>query len=420
MSASITRVHAREVLDSRGNPTVEVEIHCEGGATVWAIVPSGASTGTHEAIELRDDDPRRYRGKGVRKAVSHVREVLGPAILGMDVAEQSAIDEKLCLLDGTPNKSRLGANAILGISLACAHAAAAHRRIPLWRYLHEMTGETSEPTLPTPMVNMISGGLHAGGNLDFQDFLLMPLQSRDYSESLEMIVAVYRTLGEELARQGFEGVLVGDEGGYGPRLRSHEQAIEILLSAIERVGLTPGKDAGIALDVAASHFHRDGKYHLSAEGGKVCSSDDMIELLRRWVDSYPVVSIEDALAENDWEGWRNLTQALGKRVQLVGDDLFATNPERLWRGIESQTANAVLVKMNQIGTLTETLLVVRLALSAGYRCVFSARSGETEDSTLADLAVGFGPGQIKIGSVARSERLAKYNRLARIEEELPG
>jgi enolase len=420
MSASITRVHAREVLDSRGNPTVEVDVHCDGGARGRGIVPSGASTGTHEAIELRDGDPQRYRGKGVRKAVNCVREVLGPAILGMDATQQSAIDEKLCDLDGTPNKSRLGANAILGVSLACAHAAAACRRMPLWRYLREMAGEPSKATLPTPMVNMISGGLHAGGNLDFQDFLLMPLWSRGYSESLEMIVAVYRTLGEELARRGFEGVLVGDEGGYGPRLQSHQQAVEILLSAIDKAGLAPGKDAGIALDVAASHFHRDGKYHLRAEGGKVHSSDDMIELLRRWLDAYPVVSIEDALAENDWEGWRNLTAALGNRVQLVGDDLFATNPERLRRGIDTQIANAVLVKMNQIGTLTETLEVVRLARSAGYRCVFSARSGETEDSTLADLSVGMGPGQIKIGSVARSERLAKYNQLVRIEEELQG
>jgi enolase len=411
---TITRIHAREVLDSRGNPTVEVEVHCAGGSFGRAIVPSGASTGKHEAVELRDGDPARYGGKGVRRAVANVREVLAPLLHGLDVTEQTRIDRLLCETDGTPNKSRLGANALLGVSLACAHAAAVSRGQPLWRYLDA----EGVARMPLPMVNLVSGGLHAGGNLELQDFLFMPIAARSYSESLEMTVAVYRTLGRVLARHGFEGVLVGDEGGFGPRLESNDQAIEMILQGIDEAGLKPGKQAGIALDVASTHFYQDGRYQLRIDGGRTLDADGMIGLLERWVRQYPILSIEDGLAEDDWDGWRKLTAALGGRVQLIGDDLFVTNPERLRRGIAERVANCVLVKVNQIGTLTETLDVVRLARSAGYRAVISARSGETEDSTLADLAVATGAGQIKIGSVARSERLAKYNQLLRVEEEM--
>jgi enolase len=413
---AITRVHAREVLDSRGNPTVEAEVSCAGGAFGRAIVPSGASTGRHEAVELRDGDPARHGGKGVRLAVANVRQVLGPALLGRPATEQAAIDQTMCELDGTPNKSRLGANAILGVSLACAHAAAASRGLPLWRYLDS----EGRAELPLPMVNMISGGLHAGGNLDLQDFLLMPVGARSYSEALEMTGAVYRALGVVLREHGFEGVLVGDEGGFGPRLQSNEQAIEMVLEGIGRAGLAAGRQAGLALDVASTHFYQPdtGRYHLRADGGRSLDAGGMIDLLRRWVDAYPIFSIEDGLAEDDWDGWRELTAVLGRRVQLIGDDLFTTSPKRLRRGIAEGSANAVLVKVNQVGTLTEALEVVRLAREAGSRAVISARSGETEDATLADLAVASGAGQIKIGSVARSERLAKYNQLLRIEEEM--
>jgi enolase len=416
MCAAITRVHAREVLDSRGNPTVEAEVHCAGGARGRAIVPSGASTGRHEAVELRDGDLLRHGGKGVRKAVANVREVIGPRLLGVPATEQGHIDRLLCELDGTADKSHLGANALLAVSLACAQAAAASLSRPLWAYLDTQ----GAARLPLPMVNLISGGLHAGGNLDLQDFLLLPIGARSFSEALEMTVAVYRTLGAALTRRGFEGVLVGDEGGFGPRLHTNEQAIEIVLDAVRAAGLEPGRDAAVALDVAASHFFRDDKYHLR-DGGRALERDEMVALLRRWVDAYPVLSIEDGVAEDDFEGWRLLTAALGGRVQLIGDDLFVTNPARLGLGIRTGMANAVLVKVNQIGTLTEALGVVDMARKAGYRAVVSARSGETEDTTLADLAVATGAGQIKIGSVARSERLAKYNQLLRIEEEMgPG
>jgi enolase len=411
---AVRRVHAREVLDSRGNPTVEVEVHCAGGARGRAIVPSGASTGRHEAVELRDGDPARYGGKGVRRAVANVREVIAPRLLGVPATEQEAIDRSLCELDGTPDKSRLGANALLGVSLACAHAAAAARGLPLWRYLDT----EGAACLPLPMVNLISGGLHAGGNLDLQDFLFLPVGARSYSEALEMTVAVYRALSAVLTRHGFEGVLVGDEGGFGPRLRGNEQAVEMILEAFRAAGLEAGKQAALALDVAATHFYGDGAYHLRADGGAALSAEGMVERLRRWADAYPILSIEDGLAEDDWDGWRRLTEELSGRVQLIGDDLFVTNPERLRRGIAAGVANAVLVKVNQVGTLTEALRVVRLAREAGYRAVVSARSGETEDSTLADLAVASGAGQIKVGSVARSERLAKYNQLLRIEEEM--
>jgi enolase len=413
-SETIARVQAREVLDSRGNPTVEVEVTCHGGACGRAIVPSGASTGRHEARELRDGDPRRFGGKGVRQAAANVREHLQPALLGLPVADQPRIDQTLCRLDGTPDKSRLGANAILGVSLACAHAAAAVRQVPLWRSL-DTDGRAA---LPMPMVNLISGGLHAGGNLDFQDFLLIPVGARSYSEALAMTVNIYRALGQALTLRGYDGVLVGDEGGYGPRLRSNQEAVEIILDAVARAGYAPGKDAALALDVAATHFFRDGCYHLRSSGSARLTVGQMTDLLTKWALDYPIVSIEDGLAEDDWTGWQGLTAALGSKIQLIGDDLFVTNPDRLRRGIAEKVGNSVLVKLNQIGTLTETREVIALARSAGYRPVISARSGETEDTTIADLAVATGAGQIKIGSVVRSERLAKYNQLLRIEEEL--
>ena len=411
---TITAVQAREVLDSRGQPTVEVDVTCSGGARGRAIVPSGASTGRHEAVELRDGDIRRYAGRGVRQAVANVLAEIGPKIIGMPAGEQEIIDRLMIALDGTPNKSRLGANAILGVSLACTHAAATARGIPLWQYL---AGE-STPVLPLPMVNLISGGMHAGGNLDFQDFLFLPISARTFSEALEMTVAVYRALGLVLRRHGFEGVLVGDEGGYGPRLESNQRALEMILAAVREVGFAPGKQAAIALDVASTHFFCEGKYELRQDGGEILAAEDMAGRLLELTKAYPILSIEDGLSEDDWAGWKILTAILGDRVQLIGDDLFVTNPERLKRGIAEGVANSVLVKVNQIGTLTETLEVLRIAREAGYRPVISARSGETEDSTIADLAVATAAGQIKIGSVARSERLAKYNQLLRIEEQM--
>jgi enolase len=413
-AATIDRIHAREVLDSRGNPTVEVEVFCRNGAWGRALVPAGASTGRHEARELRDADASRFAGKGVRRAIANVHDVIAPYVVGFPVTDQRGIDRKLCALDGTPDKSRLGANAILGVSLACAHAAAAVRGLPLWRHLDP--GGRSR--LPLPMVNLISGGLHAGGNLDFQDFLLLPVGARSYSEALQMAVAVYRALAETLTQHGFEGALVGDEGGFGPKLRSNEQAVELILEAIAAAGCTPSQDAALALDVASSHFYRDGLYHLRAEGGTALTAGQLADLFVRWVKAYPILSIEDGMAEDDWEGWRHLTALVGRQVQLIGDDLFVTHAERLRRGISSGFANSILVKLNQVGTLTETLAVIDLARSAGYRPVISARSGETEDTTIADLAVATGAGQIKIGSVARGERLAKYNQLLRIEEAL--
>jgi enolase 1/2/3 len=410
----ITQIHAREVLDSRGNPTVEVEVRCQGGVFGRAIVPSGASTGRHEAHELRDGDLKRYGGKGVRQAVANVHQEIAQALQGLPVTDQALVDRTLIELDGTRDKSRLGANAILGVSLACAHAGAAARDLPLWRYLDT----EGNARMPLPMVNLISGGLHAGGNLDFQDFLLLPIGARSFSEALEMTVAVYRALSGVLTRHGLEGVLVGDEGGFGPRLPGNEQAVEMVLEAIQRAGLKAGQDAALALDVASTHFYRAGFYHLADTGGTPLPAELMVELLTRWAEDYPILSIEDGMAEDDWAGWRTLTEALGKKVQLIGDDLFVTSPERLRRGIAEGVANSVLVKVNQVGTLTETLEVVRLAREAGYRPVISARSGETEDTTIADLAVATGAGQIKIGSVARGERLAKYNQLLRIEEDL--
>ena len=383
-----------------------------------AMVPAGASTGRHEAVELRDGDLTRFDGKGVRRAVVNVREQIAPHLLGMSAADQSQIDRTLCELDGTPNKARLGANAILGVSLACAHAAAAARKLPLWRYLAASGGrQPPDVKLPLPMVNLISGGLHAGGNLDFQDFLLLPIGATSFSEALAMTAKIYRTL-SATCRHGFEGMLVGDEGGFGPRLHDNEQAIHMILEAINQAGYTPGARRPLRVDVASTQFYCEGSYHFRATAQRSLSADALLDLLEKWVDTYPILSIEDGMAEDDWEGWRKLTARFGKRIQLIGDDLFVTNPERLRRGIEAGIANSVLIKVNQIGTLTETLDVITLAKAAGYRPVISARSGETEDSTIADLAVATGAGQIKIGSVARSERLAKYNQLLRIEEAM--
>jgi enolase len=428
--AILKTLKARQVLDSRGRPTVEVEATTSAGVLGRAIVPSGASTGRHEALELRDTDDPRYGGLGVGRAVGNVTRELAPAVAGIDVDDQGALDARLIALDGTPNKSRLGANAVLGVSLAVAHAAAAARGEELfvhlnrlWRERLKISGlepETFEPSLPLPMVNMISGGLHAGGNLDIQDVLVIPVGAGSYSEALEMTVAIYRSVGAVLRERGYESALVGDEGGYGPRLRDNEQAFEVVADAMLACGFEPGRDVSLAVDVASTHFYDParGTYRLRAASDQGLDSSGMIDLLSGWVERYPIVSIEDGLAEDDWDGWAALSTRLGKSVQILGDDLFATQVSRLRRGIDHRAGNAVLIKLNQVGTLTETLDALVCARSHGFRTVVSARSGETEDSTIADLAVATSAGQIKIGSVARSERLAKYNRLLRIEETL--
>ena len=416
-STAIAAVRAREVLDSRGNPTVEVDVHLGGGAMGRAIVPSGASTGRHEAIELRDGDPARYEGKGVLRAVAAVNTIIAPAVCGsMDATDQPTLDEFLRELDGTSNKSRLGANAILGVSLAAAHAAAAASGQPLYRYL----GGSEATTMPVPMVNIISGGRHAAAGLDMQDFLAIPIGAETYSDALRMVVDVYRAVGRVLSQMGPYAYGVADEGGYGPPLPCHEDALGILYDATRLAGYRCARDGDIAIgmDVAATEFiGGDGNYLLRAEGRSFTSAE-LADLLVHWCVTYPIISIEDGLSEDDWEGWEYLTQQMGASTQLIGDDLFTTNPERLAQGAEAGIANAVLIKLNQIGTLTETLETVRLAQERGYLPVISARSGETEDTTIADLAVATGAGQIKIGSITRSERLAKYNRLLRIEEEL--
>jgi enolase len=423
---ALSQLKAREVLDSRGRPTVEVEAATAGGARGRAIVPSGASTGRHEAVELRDGDPARHGGRGVLRAVEHVAAEIAPAVLGRDVDDQGGIDSALLALDGTPDKSRLGANAVLGVSLAVAHAAAAARGEELYVHLNRLwrqrlePGAAAEPVLPLPMVNMISGGLHAGRKLDFQDFLLIPLGARTYRQALEMAACVYHALGAVLRDKDVEADLVGDEGGYGPRLRTNAQAVDHILEALLACGLAIGRDAAIGLDVAASHLLDpvSGMYHLRAAGNETLDSAGMTSLLVHWVKQFPIVSIEDGLAEDDWDGWTALTARLGGSVQLIGDDLFATQERRLREGIARGAANAVLIKLNQVGTLSETFDALLLARRHGYRAIISARSGETEDTTIADLAVATAAGQIKIGSVARSERLAKYNRLLRIEDHL--
>jgi enolase len=407
---SIQNVRALEILDSRGNPTISVTVELSDGTRATAQVPSGASTGKHEAVELRDRDAARFAGKGVLIAVANVNDVLGPAIRGLGVEDQAALDRRLIEIDGTPDKSRLGANALLGISCACARAWAQSRRVPLWRSLP--SGQT--PKMPVPMVNIISGGLHAGSRIEVQDFLVIPSGFPDLATALEGIVKVHRAAEGVLLERCYKLTGVADEGGWGPSLESNQEGLDILADAIARTGID--EHFSIALDIAASHFHEDGRYHLKTEN-RTLTAGEMIQLLSNWTSTYPITSIEDGLEEDDWHGWRSLTEKMGSRVQLVGDDLFTTNPERVRYGISIGVANAVLVKMNQIGTLTETFEVVRIAREAGYSAVISARSGETEDSFLADLAVACGTGQIKIGSVTRSERLSKYNRLLEIERD---
>jgi enolase len=406
----ISSIRALEILDSRGNPTLSVEVGLSNSVHGEAKVPSGASTGKHEAFELRDGDPNRYSGKGVQAAVTNVERRIAPALIGMSAADQAAIDLRLIELDGSPDKSRLGANAILGVSCAVARAMAAAEGVPLWRRLQG----NRAASVPLPMINILSGGLHAGRNFEFQDFLAVPHGLPTYSEALQAVVAIHHSTHELLETEGHILTGVADEGGWGPRLATNEAALEILTRAIEAAGFTPGAEVSIAIDAASTHFYSDGRYDLASEARSL-TSGEMVDLLAGWASRYPVCSIEDGLAEDDWDGWRALTKQLGSRVQLVGDDLFTTNLERLERGIEQGAANAVLVKMNQIGTLTETFAVIDCAHAAGYRAVISARSGETEDAFLADLAVASGAGQIKVGSITRSERLAKYNRLLEIE-----
>jgi enolase len=419
---TIHKVIAREVLDSRGNPTVEAEVHTGGGAWGRAIVPAGASTGAAEACELRDRSAARYDGRGVLEAVGHVRETIGPAVLGLDPVDQAGLDARLLLLDDSPQKTRLGGNALLAVSLAAAQAGAALKGVPLYRHLNDvfkqMDSLAPRPRMPLSMINMISGGLHAGGNLDFQDFLIMPVGAENFAVGLEWAVRVYRRLGSLLTAAGFEGRLVGDEGGYGPRLANNDQAAEFLVRAIEAAGLDVGRDVTIAIDVASTHFFDGSHYRLVATGDERLTSDALIDRLEAMVEKFPITSIEDGLAEDDWSGWQQLTTRLGKEIRLVGDDLFATNAARLDRGIQLGAGNSVLIKVNQIGTLTETLETIGLARRHGYSYVVSARSGETEDTIIADLAVATAADLIKIGSIVRSERLAKYNQLLRIDEEL--
>jgi enolase len=408
----IEAVHAREVLDSRGNPTVAVSVATSFGSVEEAMVPSGASTGAHEAVELRDGDSKRYNGKGVLRAVAAVNDTLGPSIEGTDVTAQREIDERMIELDGTPNKKSLGANAILGVSLAVARAAASSFSLPLFRYL----GGPTAATLPVPMMNVINGGKHAEGALQFQECMIMPVGAPTFAEAVRYGSEVFHALGKILHDRGLP-TLVGDEGGYAPPLASIDEAMKVLVEAIGRAGYKVGDDIAIALDAASTEFYQDGKYYANDKNTGL-SVDQMIALYRDLCDRYPVISIEDGLAEDDWDGWRKLTEALGSKVQLVGDDLFVTNTQRLARGIKDGIGNSILIKVNQIGTLTETLDAVQMAHTAGYTAVISHRSGETEDTTIADISVATGAGQIKTGSLARSDRVAKYNRLMAIEEEL--
>lgn len=408
----IIDVDAREILDSRGNPTVEVEVILEDGTMGRAAVPSGASTGVHEAVELRDGDKGRFLGKGVSKAVENVKEIIAPALVGKMVYDQVAIDELLLALDGTANKGKLGANAILGASLAVAKAAAASLGMPLYRYI----GGVNAKTLPVPMMNILNGGQHADNNVDIQEFMVMPVGAASFAEALRMGAEIFHNLKAVLKERGYV-TAVGDEGGFAPNLGSNEEALQVIVEAVERAGYKPGDDVRLALDVAASEMYEDGKYNLSGEG-KIKTADEMIEFYTDLIGKYPIISIEDGLAEDDWEGWQKLTAALGGRVQLVGDDLFVTNTERLAQGIECKAGNSILIKVNQIGTLTETLDAIEMAKRAGYTAVVSHRSGETEDTTIADIAVAVNAGQIKTGAPSRTDRVAKYNQLLRIEDGL--
>jgi enolase 1/2/3 len=409
----IQQVHAREILDSRGNPTVEAEVKLEGGAKGRAAVPSGASTGQHEAVELRDGDKKRYVGKGVLKAVEHVNGEIADALVDMDAADQSGLDQKMIELDGTENKSRLGANALLAVSMAAARAAANAHRLPLYRYL----GGLGASLLPVPMMNILNGGAHADNNVDFQEFMAMPVGAPSFSEALRWGVEVFHTLKGVLKKRGYN-TAVGDEGGFAPSVKSNVEAIEVVLEAINAAGYKPGAQVAIALDPAASELYQDGKYVFKKSDKSAKSSEEMVRYWSEWVRQYPIVSLEDGLAEDDWKGWQMLTQEMGGRIQLVGDDIFVTNIKRLRQGIEQNVGNSILVKLNQIGTVSETLDAVDLARRNGYTAVISHRSGETEDTFIADFAVATAAGQIKTGSASRTDRVGKYNQLLRIEEEL--
>jgi len=411
--STIIDIAAREILDSRGNPTVEADVTLASGQTGRAAVPSGASTGEHEARELRDGDSGRYLGKGVRKAVQNIEETIAPAITGMIATDQVEIDRTLIELDGTPNKAKLGANAILAVSMATARAAAAETGLPLYRYL----GGPLSRTLPVPMMNILNGGAHATNTVDFQEFMVVPVGVESFAEALRVGAEVFHSLKKVLVKRKL-ATGVGDEGGFAPDLKDDEQALQVIIEAIEAAKFAPGKEVALALDVAASELHSGGTYTFKKSGAGTRDAAGMIDLYAKWLEEYPIVSIEDGLAEDDWEGWAQLTKALGDRVQLVGDDLFVTNTERLARGIENGVANAILIKVNQIGTLTETLEAIDMARGAGYLSVISHRSGETEDTFIADLAVATGAGQIKTGSASRTDRVAKYNQLLRIEEQL--
>ena len=412
MTAKIANIHAREIIDSRGNPTVEVDVTLESGALGRAAVPSGASTGSREAIELRDGDKARYLGKGVLKAVANVNGEIRDALLGKDASDQAAIDQTMIDLDGTDNKGRLGANAILGVSMACAKAAAIASGQSLFRYL----GGDAATVMPVPMMNIINGGSHADNSVDLQEFMIQPVGAPNISEAIRYGAEVFHALKKVLHDRGLN-TAVGDEGGFAPDLPSNEAALEIIIEAIEAAGYVPGKDIYIAIDAAASEFYKDGKYELTSEG-KSLSAAEFVDVLASWVDKYPILSIEDGLDESDWDGWAIMSEKLGNKIQLVGDDLFVTNTEILKRGIDNDIANSILIKVNQIGTLTETFAAIDMAKAAGYTAVMSHRSGETEDATIADLAVATNCGQIKTGSLSRSDRLAKYNQLIRIEESL--
>jgi enolase len=411
--ASILHITAREILDSRGNPTIEADVHLESGVAGRAAVPSGASTGEREAAELRDGEGERYLGKGVQAAVANVIDTIGPALEGLDPTNQIEIDQTMLELDGTENKSRLGANAILAVSLATARAAASEVGLPLYRYL----GGPMARTLPVPMLNILNGGAHATNTVDFQEFMILPVGAEDFADALRMGAEVFHSLKKVLiSRKLATGV--GDEGGFAPDLKSDEEALQIIVHAIEQAGYQPGTEIALGLDCAASEMYRDGLYHFKKSGGAPRSREQMVELYAKWLEEYPIVTIEDGMAENDWDGWKQLTSAVGDRCQLVGDDVFCTNPAILAKGIEEEVANAILIKVNQIGTLTETLEAIDLARAAGYNSIISHRSGETEDTFIADLAVATGVGQIKTGAPSRSDRVAKYNQLLRIEEQL--
>jgi enolase len=413
MSTTITDIYAREILDSRGNPTIEVDVQLEDGTLGRAAVPSGASTGEHEAVELRDGDKARYLGKGVLNAVEHVNNTLSGEIVGYDAIDQVGIDKMMIDLDGTPNKGRLGANAILGVSLAVAKAAAQSKNLPLYKYI----GGSNAKYLPVPMMNILNGGKHADNNVDFQEFMIVPVNATEFPEALRMGVEVFHALKSVLHKKGYN-TSVGDEGGFAPNLKSNSEAVDVILEAITKANYAPGKDVFIALDVASSEMWDDGKYLFYKSDKSHKSREEMVQFYESWVKQYPIISIEDGMAENDWEGWKMLTDAIGGSTQLVGDDLFVTNTQFLNKGIEMGVANSILIKVNQIGTLTETLDAIEMAKRAGYTTVISHRSGETEDATIADIAVATNAGQIKTGSASRTDRIAKYNQLIRIAEEL--